>query len=417
MLKDFCKVCNIFDEDFIGLRFVNGKPIVSFPRGFRLSDNDAVLRQDIIHLLAVLYKFNNKAEGSGNKTTKDGEMTIFPIHSYQYIIYDFISNGYYSDKDVEYQLSDRGKVDWKRTINQTRPMVDGGNIVFLQLITKKSINKADVITKIHEYCVYESFSKLGWLYLSSSFVPRKPSVKFNKKLFLSVLNDALKHTFNNNKKLLFSSMIDIINMADDNADFPDASFGVTKFEKIWEKLIDYVYGEENKTEYFPHGHYVIIKDGKLVESSALLPDTIMRSESGIYVLDAKYYKYGVKPDPTFLPPTSSIHKQITYGDYISANKNLDDNDVYNAFIIPFDSQSDEKAFELACIGTGDWVQYNENTANHKYVAVILLDTSHIINTYARHNMKEIDRMACFIAKSLKKYRKETDNRIMTGNKI
>ena len=405
MLKDFCRVCNIFDdEEFIGLRYVDGKPVVTFPRGYRKSESDADVRKDIIHLLTILHRFNDKQEGMGKKNKRDGEEHSFPILSYQYIIYNFLANGYYSEKDVEYRVSDRGKINWKRTIQQLEPIVDDGNVVYLEFITKKSINKADILTKIHEYCVYESFSKLGWLYLDSTYVPRKPSLKFNKKMFLSILNDALKNTFNNNKKLLFSSMIDIIKQADEKADFPDASYGVNRFEHVWENLIDYVFGEDNKYEYFPHGHYTIVKNGMIIESSALEPDTVMKVGDKLFILDAKYYKYGVIPNPAFLPPTSSIHKQITYGEYVCTNKFADANNIYNAFIIPFMAGETEDILKFVGVGTGDWISYDKDTSNYKYVLVILLDTKYIMDTYSRHNMKEIDMMASYIEEKLEEFK-------------
>lgn len=406
MLKDFCRGCDIFnDEDFIGLRFIDGKPMVTFPRGYRQSESDSDIRKDIIHLLTILHRFNDKKEGSGKKNTQDGDILSFPILSYQYIIYNFLSNGYYSEKDVEYFTSDRGKVNWKRTIQQQRPMVDEGNIVYLQFVAKKSINKADIITKIHEYCVYESFSKLGWLYLNSEYIPRKPSLKFNKKKFLSVLHDALKNTFNTNKKLLFTCMIDIIKQADEKNDFPDVSYGVTRFEHVWENLIDYVFGEDNKSDYFPHGHYTIVKDGVVTESSALEPDTIMKVDDRLFILDAKYYKYGVIPNPAFLPPTSSIHKQITYGDYIFTNHFANEEEIYNAFVIPFAAEPGNDVLKFVSVGTGDWIEYNDNTANYKYVLVILLDTKYIMDTYSRHNLSDIDMMSSFIEEKLKEFRK------------
>lgn len=404
MLKDFCRVCNSFDDGFIGLRFEDGKPIVTFPRGYRISEKDEDIRRDILHLLTILRKFSDSQEGAGKKMEESEYNLSFPLLAYQFIIYDFLSNGYYHEKDVEYCISDSGKINWKHTIQKVNPVIDGDNALYLDFVIRKSIVKSDIITKIHEYCVYESFGKLGWLYLNSSYVPPKPSIRFNKKMFISILNDALRNTFNNKKKMLLNSMITIINRANENADFPDISYGVNSFYHIWEKMIDYVYGEENKGDYFPHGHYTIIRNGKLVESSALIPDTIMKIGEKLFILDAKYYKYGILANPAFLPPTSSIHKQITYGDYALANKFADANKIFNAFIIPFKADDDEEEYiRFVSVGTGDWTEYDENTPNYKYVLVILLDMKHIMDTYSRHNLCEIDTMATFIEESIKKY--------------
>lgn len=122
MLKDFCRVSNVFEDEFIGLRFINGKPLVTFPRGYRQSEKDEDVRKDIIHLLTILQRFNDIKDGSGKKTN-EGEMLSFPILSYQYVIYNFLANGYYSEKDIEYRQSDRGKISWKRTMVNSNPRI------------------------------------------------------------------------------------------------------------------------------------------------------------------------------------------------------------------------------------------------------------------------------------------------------
>lgn len=402
-LKEYCEVCNSFDDGFIGLRFIDGVPRISFPRGYRKSEEDDDVRKDIISLLMILHKFTEKREGLSKNELQGEENTVFPILSYQYIIYDFLSNGYYTEKDVEYKTGNRGKVNWKRTIQKINPMVDDGNVVYLDFVVKKSITKADIITRIHEYCVYESFSKLGWLFFNSLYTPRKPSIRLNKKMFLTELNDALSNTYNNSKKMLFSCMIDIINQVDEKTGFSDVSYGVNKFEHVWEKLIDYVFGEENKSDYFPHGHYTIVKNGEYVKSSALEPDTIMKIGDRLFILDSKYYKYGIIDNPSFLPPTSSIHKQITYGEFVAEKQFTDKDKIYNAFILPYESK-DGEVYKFVSVATGDWINYNKYTLNYNYVLAVLVDTKYIMDTYSRHNLEEIYKMSMFIEKSLEDFR-------------
>lgn len=160
MLRDCCSVCNFADDGFIGIQFQDGLPHVSFPRGYTISDDDDAVRKDILGLITVLQRFSNQREGQ-NRIGDGEDQTAFPILSYQYVIKDFIAHGYYTEHEVEHRMNDRGKINWKRTIQQVRPQVDNGNVVYLNFITKRSINKANILTRIHEFCVYESFSKLG----------------------------------------------------------------------------------------------------------------------------------------------------------------------------------------------------------------------------------------------------------------
>ena len=406
MLKECCSVCNFADDSFIGVRFQDGLPQVSFPRGYKLSEDDDAVRKDILGLITVLQRFSNQREGQ-NRIGDGADQTSFPILSYQYVIKDFIAHGYYTEREVEYRLNDSGKINWKRTIQQVQPQVDNGNVVYLNFITKRSINKTSILTKIHEFCVYESFSKLGWLYLSTSYLPKKFSLRFNKKMFLATLNDALKNTFNSDKKLLFSSMIEIVNCVEEQADLNNYQFGISRFEYVWENLIDYVFGESNKDIYFPHAKWHIIA-GCRTESSALEPDTVMKHDGKFFILDAKYYRFGITGLSAHLPATSSIQKQITYGDYIAARHFADSNDIYNAFVMPYAAREGDEPLKFVSVGTADWVEYSPETENYKYVLGILLDTKHIMQTYTRHNGREILNMSQLILDSIQSYRAETD---------
>lgn len=406
MLKEYCSVCNFADEGFIGLSFMDGLPHVSFPRGYTISDDEDEIRKDILGLIRILQRFSSQREGN-SKNDIGEDQTSFPILSYQYVIKDFIAHGYYTEHEVEHRISDRGKINWKRTIQKVQPQVDDDNIVYLSYVTKWSINRASILTRIHEFCVYESFSKLGWLYLATAYLPKKPSLRFNKRMFLATLNDALKNTFNSEKKILFSSMIDIVNSIDENSNLQDYQYGVQRFEYVWENLIDYVFGENNKDVYFPHAKWHII-NGNRTESSALEPDTVMKYKGKFFILDAKYYKFGITGLSVHLPATSSIQKQITYGDYIAAKQFANRGDIYNAFVMPFAAHGGEPEYKFVSVGTADWIIYSPDTENYKYVLGILLDTKYIMRVYTRHSEREILNMSQLIMDALKTYRDNND---------
>lgn len=405
MLRDFCSVSKSEYDDFVGLKFIDGQPKIIFPRGFRLSEDEGQTRKDILRLLAIIQRFSGHCEGSKSNSYR-GETTLsFPILSYQYIIKDFLAHGYYIEQETQYKDGNRGKINWKRTIQKKEPVYNNGNLVYLDFVIKSNkINSNNLITRIHEYCVRESFEKLGWLYLSNETLPPKPNIKFNKKIFLAALNEAINSTFNDNKRLLFKSMINIVDNKEENVDTMETTaFGVNRFEYIWEKLVDYIFGEDNKEKYFPHATWHIINGG-LMESSALEPDTIMLLDDKIYILDAKYYKYGITEIPKHLPGTSSIQKQITYGEYIdkSPDFSFDTNNIYNAFIMPYDKtfMGDEENYKFVSVGTADWKKYDLSTPNYHYVIGILLDTRFVIESYSKHNLQEIETLSKIIKESL-----------------
>ena len=406
MLRDICQLA-ANDDDFVGLRFYDGHPLVSFPRGFNLPEFDNDLRKDILHLLAAIQKFSTRHEGDKN-TALDGDVELdFPLQSYQFIILDYLRNGYYTEREIRYIEAQRGKINWKRTIQKEQPQLDGDNLVYLNFIVKTNrINNDNLITRIHEYCVYESFLKMGWLYFDSDVLPMKPRIPFNKSLFLSVLTTELGNTFNDEKKRLFKSMINIINeCAEETNNDSSTAFGVHRFEYIWENMIDYVFGENNREQYHPKAHWHIIKRDIYNETSDLRPDTIMKLDGKIYILDAKYYKYGVTGIPSHLPSTTSIQKQITYGDYVAKEEFVPKNNIFNAFLMPYcKSEEDDLPYKFVSVGIADWKTYNSDTENYYYILGILIDTKYLITTYAKHNTEEILRLSTLIEESLERYK-------------
>lgn len=408
MLKKYCKTSTETADLFVGIRFIEGVPEVVFPHGYHLVDEDKECRKDIFRLIAVLQKFTEHKEGNTSRDT-NGIITSLPISSYQYLIQDYLAHGYYTEKEINYVSSQRGKISWKRTIQQEQAQIDNGNVVYLSFQVKTNrVNSNNLISKIHKYCVYICFLRFGWLYFERDYIPEKPEISFNKKLFLEALLQALNDTYNDQKRKLFQSMINIIKEYDDDIRIKDTAVGINRFDPIWERLIDYVFGEDNKDRYFPHATWHIIMNGKIEQSSALEPDTIMKNNGKIYVLDAKYYKYGLTGWTNDLPATSSIQKQITYGKHIAEQfDDIDSNEVYNAFIMPFDAEGGE-LLKFVSVGTADWEKYNSDTKNYAYVLGMLLDTKHLITEYVKHNQSEIDYLAENIESSLQFYRSITE---------
>ena len=408
MLHEICRVSGYQDDDFIGLKFVDGKPQVTFPRGYRLGCTDAELRSDVLNLLGAIKKFTTREEGNETPEMIGSLDSSYPLRSYQYIILDFLQNGYYLEKETRYVDGTRGRINWKRTIQTKQVQIDNGNAVYLDFaIRVNRTNDNNLITRIHEYCVYESFVQLGWLYFPSSLLPPKPRIALNKRIFESVLRKEMHNTFDDKKKHLFTCMLNVIaGKSETLADSTVSAFGVDRFEYIWEGMIDYVFGESNREDYYPKAHWHIVRQNVLhYESSELRPETIMKYQDNLFILDAKYYKFGITGHAGHLPNTDSIQKQITYGKYAEQQKFAHPNRIYNAFLMPF--QADKKSqnpYKFVSVGTADWYTYKENSPNYQYVLGILVDTKYLVSNYARLCTSDIHALSALIMESLKEFR-------------
>ena len=382
-LKERCRINTNKDADnFVGIKMSGGEIEVSFPLGYRLEDTEKGLRKDIVLLLNTLSKHSDRKDSEFNKEKIFIEVDI-PIRAYMYIISDYYSRGYYKETEPVHNVAKRGKINWNRTIKTQKSYVQEDGIFYLDFVTRRNnINDNEMISLIHKYCVYESFSKIGWIYTDS--MPEKPQIPFNKKLFSAVIRKKISETFNDRNKRLFRNMLAVVASIGDDGPANNYMYGTHRFEYVWESMIDKTFGIVEKERFFPRTRWVI--GGKTYRNSTLEPDTIMIHNGIIYVLDAKYYKYGWSGAPSHLPDSSSISKQITYGEYIAESEDFVDENgkhptVYNAFIMPYDSfgETFHMGTDMHYVGEAisDW-KSSDGTKSYEKIEGVLLDVKSLM---------------------------------------
>lgn len=391
VIREHCHVDQNGDGDrFVGVKIDSNNAMIYFPIGYELPAMDDELRRDIKNLIQILATFTEKTD----RVLEMDEFTSpqfveFPIQAYLNVINYFLDhNGrYYTETETAFKVDKHGKTHWGRTIKTQTPIVQGKSLFYLNQVVRVStpdINR--LITRIHRYCVYESFERIGWMYTTN--FPEQPDITFDKNLFLATLNAKLGSTNNDNDKELFRSMIAMIEFKDSQTIDKQFYFGTDKFETVWEKLIDKVFGVPNKYEYFPHG---IWKErygkNKGKPASALEPDTIMIYNGRYYVLDAKYYRYGILPQygTGLLPQSSDINKQITYGQFVRNQCAPSGALVFNAFIMPYNRTNNQFGinglFGNVAEATGDWVGCPDNPEVYERVQGIVFDTRYLMKNY------------------------------------
>ncbi len=400
-LENICRNVDIYSQDsFVGIRCKEDNIEVIFPMGYKLGKENVEIRKNILSLMQILSEFTNRKDSEWNKESKKGT-TEFPFYSYLHIIRDYLANGYYVEKEIKYNVAKRGKINWNRTIKTQKFYASENGFIYLDFVVKdNSINQKELITLVHEACVFRCFKKLGWLY--TSFMPAQPRLEFDKKLFETVVIQSMEKTFNDNKRELFGHLLKVIKEESNEEVVADFTFGTTRFEYVWENMIDYMFGVENKEDYFPHSNWHLKSTNK--KNSALEPDTIMIKDSIAYILDAKYYKYGITNDPGHLPETSSIAKQIIYAEYIEQNKMTDNEGnvlkTYNAFIMPFSKTGKyfktDKNYKYIGFADADW----KDIQNHyEHIEGILLDINYIMDNYSRRSKNDIEELSQLILDS------------------
>jgi hypothetical protein len=405
-LREHCHVNSNEDGDrFVGVKADSDNVVIYFPIGYELPTNEGELKRDIKNLFNVLATFTDKTDRILHMDRFTAPHSVeFPIQAYLNVINYYLDhNGsYYTETESTYKVDKRGKTDWSRTIKTQTPMIQGKSLLYFNQVVRISTqNNNRLITRIHKFCVYESFDKIGWLYTTNK--PEQPDITFDRTQFLVTLNDKLSNTNNDNDKKLFRSMIAMIEFMDDKTIDKQFYFGTDRFETVWEKLIDKYFGESNKHDYFPRAKWTEkYGPAKGKSSTALEPDTIMIYKDKYYVLDAKYYRYGVFPrlGINALPQSSDINKQITYGQFVRNNKAMGSS-VFNAFIMPFNkSNNDFKItgwYGNVAEASGDWIKTPDT---HERIQGIVVDTRYLLKSYDGNHDRDKELISIEIEKVL-----------------
>ena len=414
-LTKFCRnATNREGDTFVGIRseIIDGKHSISihFPIGYEISDSEETVRDEILELVSVLQEYNDEKSRISQIAPEQLLKTVrFPVQAYLTVIFEYLNNGYYQIKEKQFVKGTSGNVNWARTVKQesSNAIPTKKGFVFTNYRVKKhNETDKDLITEINKFCVYQSHIRLGWIYKLP--LPQKPRPIDDIQAYREYLNDCILRTNVDNDKRLFQAMLDILNFENPQETEEQFYFGTNNFEYIWERLIQATYGNVEKDYYFPRTKW-LLNIGRERENAALEPDTIMKESGDVYILDAKYYKYGVTLIPSDLPNSSSINKQISYGEYVKFDKKFEQEriggmEVYNAFLMPYNSketiynyEGEIKNYFSVGEAVSEWKDGNEK---YQRVQGILVDIKWIIKNSIRPSNEEIRKLSNAIKNSI-----------------
>lgn len=382
-----CKVAKN-GKDFVGIQLSGDEINITFPMGYAIPEHEEDLRQDIQALMGM---FKTHHQGTMlNQNTGSIINGEFPVQAYLTIIELFLSNGYHIESERSYSVRQKGRPHWPKTVRRIRPFIQEVNgqpsFIYTEFVVKRKKAKTDaLITNIHRQCVHESFEKLGWLY--TSFQPEQPRNILDRNVALSIIRQAASHTFDDQKRRMLNAMRDILSFQSSKATLRKFRFGTDTFWTLWEMMVDLAFrnlppGRTTK-HYHPQAHWK-----GTGEPMDLIPDTIHHDvENGVcYVLDAKYYSHYGRIG------ASSIQKQITYAEYIHQTFYVEEEKLFNAFLVPQNLSEGEYPFVHKDSAYSDW---RENSQPYEHVQAIHIDTRWLLQNYKnmanqhKENLKRI----------------------------
>lgn len=391
-----------FQDNLVGIRITKNeekeKLTVIFPIGYNLGNqsiNEEIkykeeYNTDIKSLIQCLsIKLINDDE---NKKIK------FSFISAIKLIQDFQKLGLYKESIVEENKDNSGKINWKKTINNSNNKLLWKNSRLLQEIyfKKTNYNYQGKIQQIQKYCLGFISMVIGPFYNFNYPKFQKPA---SDSEMIKIIEKEMLKTNVDNKKLFLTHLKKFIaesNCVDINSNNKQViEFGTKKFYSLWEKLVDKKFGGiKDSRKYNPKAIYLskklqLIQDRehKIAPSR---PDTIIdyTNDKEILIIDAKYYKIGN------LPGEYDINKQLRYAEYCAKQKFSNDNEkntVYNIFILPNIITLESPYFiESFATNENSYMNKNEKIDGRKLIAVCYVDTKKLISMPHSYWKKELN---------------------------
>lgn len=399
------------NNQFIGVKISNNKIEFHYPETYQLSSTDDELRRDILAILRTISLAKTLTSNLSSYNSKFNSNDVFPMGAYLWIINDFLTYGRYENREKVYQRGARGKIDWKKTLHTT-PAISNGNIIYTDIISEKKSQVDNLLTEIYFFCAKRSIEALGWLYgleFDANGVDYEKI--FNKKLYLSAINTELSHTYDDTKKTRLQHMKNIITGLDDEVvQTREIVYGVDSYDYVYERMVDSMFSNiENIKEFYPTAEWDLVVEEKPKESSKLRPDTVLEQTNdngrrNLYILDAKYYRYGTTFLTKHIPETTSIQKQITYGEYVKMMKAGKYDQIFSAFVMPYSKAENihkdrfNKDIEFVGVARAKWIDSEGETSRN--IAGILVDTKFLINNWVRKNQDNIDAIVTAIERNV-----------------
>ncbi len=371
------------NDSFVGIKADRDNIYIYYPESLELSLEEGRRRREILSLVKSISLARTKYGEETHIFEAKNIGKNFVVDAYIWILNDYLRNGTYINLEKEYVDNARGKINWKRTLRKPA-IVSENNIIYKEYVTEVKHQRDNLLTEIYKYCVRTASDAIGWLIGVTTDVYER--VPFNKREYENSLRKELEQTFDDEKRYRLTVMLEIVTESSSGDDFSGGFiYGVNDYSYIFERMIDSLYGNVPRIQdYYPNGEWDLKCFDDAVTSSNLRPDTVVDMKNNIFILDAKFYRFGVTMEKQDLPNTSSIQKQVTYGEYISRISNGES--VISAFLLPYNKNSNPFHYssdvEFVGTATAKWKQQNHS---FEKVQTFLIDMHFLLLSWDKKN--------------------------------
>lgn len=115
---NYHKVTNKVDDSFIGIKIKNNRIDFYYPETYNFDDSSIEKsREDVLAILQTISIAKTHSDSRVKVESSFSNNEAIPLLSYLWIIRDYLMNGFYVNREKVLKKNQRGKVDWKRTLN------------------------------------------------------------------------------------------------------------------------------------------------------------------------------------------------------------------------------------------------------------------------------------------------------------
>ncbi|OCL81597.1 LlaJI family restriction endonuclease [Arcobacter porcinus] len=353
------KVKDGWKVGYVGYYNYKGKITFILPKGFDnfdsiTSEKDFKINSFNSSWPIIIYKTLKKYINKYPKSTQVSQTNINEIISnlgeYEYSIMDIIfsllnihkNNPYIFFKEIEYSKKTKNKQSWKKTIKNNIPLIDKDIVIYLNIISRNSINSStDQLLLIYYSTLYEISKYLNLSIELNDNIPilKNHQMTLLKKKVNKILKEIKSNYFNDLHQKIHFLLTQYYNVDGHSSkkELKSEFLLTSNFELIFEDMVDEIISDKEASKLFKYH-----KDGKILDHIYYDKSVIneLKDYNTFYIGDSKYYSDW----KTLINSEEPIYKQYTYttniiNQCVNSNKKDVNNFLKNNKIIFWDTKN------------------------------------------------------------------------------
>lgn len=215
-----------------------------------------------------------------------------------HIITDYVDNGVYREFEHENRRSDRGKINFKKTIKRITPSIVGSELFYSDyIVSRKKISEQSVVA-LSQANIINHFMDNGGEVLFGNYIRLQTETMPLDESLIRKLNRIKANSYNSRKQQLIRWMTEYIRGAILDKEVKGEWLFSIVASTLWEEMIDACFSNQKVRDKTVYGkRQKVYRGGKLATvGTSTQHDTLYETEDEVVIFDAKMYasKYSIE---------------------------------------------------------------------------------------------------------------------------